>query len=250
MQLFSNNAASTLAAAITVGSASLTVFAGEGVKFPAPVAPDFALVTLYQKSGTTEINHEIVMVTARTGDVMTITRAQEGTIARAFNAGDAVELRWTAGTVGNIVLPKGTRTSFNQTAAPVGWTKDVTAALNDTAMRIVTGAVGSGGVNSFSAAAYTPTITPALGTLSVAATTLTAAQIPAHTHPMYAFDPNGGAVADTTYANTSLLLTQAGLANTGGGGSHIHGLTGAPTAISSAITLSLKYNDFIIASKD
>lgn len=100
MQLFSNNAASTLASAITVGSTALTVFAGEGIKFPAPVAPDYALVTLYQKSGTTEINHEIVMVTARTGDVMTITRAQEGTTARAFNSGDAVELRWTAGSAG------------------------------------------------------------------------------------------------------------------------------------------------------
>ena len=96
-QLFTNNASSTLAAGISVGATSLTVFGGEGVKFPAPVAPDFTLVTLYQKSGTTEINHEIVKVTARTGDALTIVRAQEGTAARAFNSGDAVELRWTAG---------------------------------------------------------------------------------------------------------------------------------------------------------
>jgi len=104
-QLFTNNAASTLASAVSVGAASLTVFGGEGAKFPAPVAPDYALVTIYQKSGTTEVNHEIVKVTSRTGDVLTITRAQEGTTARSFNAGDPVELRWTAGAAHSVQIP-------------------------------------------------------------------------------------------------------------------------------------------------
>ena len=39
------------------------------------------------------------------------------------------------------VIPSGTRMSFQQTAAPTGWTKDTTAAINDTAMRLTTGSL-------------------------------------------------------------------------------------------------------------
>jgi hypothetical protein len=65
-------------------------------------------------------------------------------------------------------FPSGTRMPFNQTAAPAGWTKDTTAALNDTAMRIVTGAVGSGGSVAFSSAAYTSTLAVGAHVLTVA----------------------------------------------------------------------------------
>ena len=98
-QLFANNAASELASAVTSGDVSLTLKAGDGAKFPTPSGGDFFLVTLYQKAGQDEINHEIVKCTARAGDVLTVVRAQEGTTARAFNADDPVELRLTAGSV-------------------------------------------------------------------------------------------------------------------------------------------------------
>lgn len=246
-QLFTNNASSTLAAGISVGATSLTVFGGEGVKFPAPVAPDFALVTLYQKSGTTEINHEIVKVTARTGDVLTIERAQEGTTARAFNSGDAVELRWTAGSAEFQGFPKGTRMPFNQTNAPTGWTKDTTAGLNDTAMRIVTGAVSSGGSNAFSTAllnANASVIANSTNTGTANATTLTTDQIPSHTHTT-------GISSTQCNVNTGAGATRVGgIASgaTGGGLSHTHGIT--MNAHSHSVTLDVKYNDFIIASKD
>lgn len=96
-QLFANNAASELASAVTSGAVSLTLKTGDGAKFPSPVGGDFFLVTLYQKVGQDEINHEIVKCTARAGDVLTVVRAQEGTTARAFNVDDPVELRLTAG---------------------------------------------------------------------------------------------------------------------------------------------------------
>lgn len=50
------------------------------------------LVSLFNSDGL-----EIVQATARTGDTITVTRGAEGTIARTFIAGDAVELRMTAG---------------------------------------------------------------------------------------------------------------------------------------------------------
>ena len=95
-QLFANNAASELASAVTSGAVSLALKTGDGAKFPTPSGGDFFLVTLYQKVGQDEINHEIVKCTARAGDVLTVIRAQEGTTARAFAVGDPVELRLTA----------------------------------------------------------------------------------------------------------------------------------------------------------
>lgn len=96
-QLFANNAASELAGAVASGAVSLTLKTGDGAKFPTPSGGDFFLVTLYQKVGQDEVNHEIVKCTARVGDVLTVVRAQEGTTARAFSADDPVELRLTAG---------------------------------------------------------------------------------------------------------------------------------------------------------
>lgn len=124
-------------------------------------------------------------------------------------------------------FPSGTRLAFNQTAAPTGWTKDTTAALNDSIMRIVTGTVGSGGSNAFSTFNSQTT---------VGATTLAESQIPSHTH-------SGGAYTNTTNLSTTTKGTQRASVTptgaTGGGGSHNH-----------TITTGIKYNDFIIASKD
>ncbi len=96
-QLFANNAASELASAVASDALSLTLKTGGGAKFPTPAGGDFFLVTLYQKVGQGEVNHEIVKCTARVGDVLTVVRAQEVTTARAFSAGTPVELRLTAG---------------------------------------------------------------------------------------------------------------------------------------------------------
>ena len=87
---FTNFATSTLAAGITNVATSLTVFAGDGTKFPTLGAGDYFYATLENLAGT----REVVKVTARTGDVFgTIVRAQDGTSALAWNTGDKVELR-------------------------------------------------------------------------------------------------------------------------------------------------------------
>ncbi|WP_025915797.1 hypothetical protein [Herminiimonas sp. CN] len=97
MQLFTNNADSELNGAIDAAALSITLKTGTGAKFPTPTVGDYFLVTLYQKVGAAEINHEIVKCTARAGDVLTVVRAQEGTTAMAFSNADPIELRMTAG---------------------------------------------------------------------------------------------------------------------------------------------------------
>jgi hypothetical protein len=64
---------------------SLTVATGEGTRFPA--AP-FNVTLAPAGVLATPANAEIVRVTARSGDVLTITRAQEGSVARAVVVGD------------------------------------------------------------------------------------------------------------------------------------------------------------------
>ena len=93
--VFANFASSTLASSITAGATSLTVRSGTGSLFPAPTGLEFFYAVLENRtsSGTTR---EIVKVTARTSNTMTIVRAQEGTTAAAFPRGTTVALRITA----------------------------------------------------------------------------------------------------------------------------------------------------------
>ena len=90
-RVFTNNPSSQLSASILAGTTSVTVTGGTGSLFPAPVAPQYAVVTIEDISGNIEICH----LTSRAGDVLTLSRAQEGTAPQAFAAGSRIELRIT-----------------------------------------------------------------------------------------------------------------------------------------------------------
>jgi len=96
MQLFANNAESTLAASINASVTTMVLGTGDGAKFPNPTGGDFFLVTVLQKVGATEANWEIVKCTARSGDTLTIQRGQDSTTAQVHAFGDVVSLRATA----------------------------------------------------------------------------------------------------------------------------------------------------------
>lgn len=240
-RLFANNAASTLLSAITNVATSLTLASGAGALFPSPTGGDFFELTLTQ-AGSTETSWEIVQVTARAGDVLTVVRGYAGTTAAAWGAGAKAELRVTADLLALLfgaVMDVGTRMAFQQTAAPTGWTKDTTAAINDSILRLSTGVVTTGGSLAFSTwAAQT----------SDGAVTLSIAQIPSHDHNAPNFiGPSCGSstlsdVANYGYTagpNSPAWPGQVGVKPQGGGGSHAHSLSQA-----------LKYYDFIIASKN
>ena len=95
MQLFANNAVSVLASGIGASDTTLTLRSGDGSLFPNPSSPDFFYLTLSQAGS--ESSWEIVKVTARSTDTLTVVRAQQGTTAAAWNANDKAELRVTAG---------------------------------------------------------------------------------------------------------------------------------------------------------
>jgi len=90
--LFANNATATLASGISAAAGVIPLAAGQGARFPSPSGGDYFYTTLVDASN----NIEIVKCTSRTGDNLTVTRAQEGTTARIYSLGDKCELRITA----------------------------------------------------------------------------------------------------------------------------------------------------------
>ena len=96
--LAANNAQTVLAAGINATATTLTVNTGTGNLFPSPVSgTSFFKLTLVD-SATGSLS-EIVHVTSRTGDTMTIERAQEGTTARIWSANDIAANMLTAGSL-------------------------------------------------------------------------------------------------------------------------------------------------------
>ncbi|EKN3738830.1 hypothetical protein OU751_003383 [Yersinia enterocolitica] len=96
--LSANNASTVLSAGISASATTLTVNTGTGGLFPSPVSGTsfFKLTLIDAATGTLT---EIVHVTARTGDTMTIVRGQEGTVSRLWSANDIAANMMTAGTL-------------------------------------------------------------------------------------------------------------------------------------------------------
>ena len=88
-----NNAVSTLAASITDDATTISIQGADAGKFPALAAGDWTPATIIDAAN----NMEIVKITARAGAVLTVERAKEGTVAKAFPAGARIDIRITAG---------------------------------------------------------------------------------------------------------------------------------------------------------
>lgn len=193
---FSNNASTTLFSAVTVGDTQIVVSPGGGSLFPELTDGNFFMITVVDAQG----NLEIMGVTSRNVDTFTVNRAQENTPARAFPEGSVVELRLTAGSIGEIAsqlttdilaatqLPRGIITMWSgaTNAVPSGWAlcdgNNGTPNLKD---RFIVGAGQSYGVgNTGGNWTQTPSVwTNAAGTgIQVAGTAINTSQMPWHAH--------------------------------------------------------------------
>lgn len=117
---FSNNAITTLGSTLGASGTTLTVSTGAGVLFPNPTGTQYFFLTLYQANSTTETPNEIVKVTARSGDSMTIVRAQQSTTAQNWNVGDNVGNFVTSGTLANFSQAVDTQQQAGNYAADAG----------------------------------------------------------------------------------------------------------------------------------
>jgi hypothetical protein len=100
--LFKNNARSSLNGGIAPATTAITV--ADGSKFPAITGGDYFLMTIVGYDGNGNENAwEIVKVTARSVNVLTVVRAQEGTTALTWANGALCELRVTANSLNSSV---------------------------------------------------------------------------------------------------------------------------------------------------
>jgi hypothetical protein len=142
----------------------------------------------------------------------------------------------------------GTLMLFQQTAAPIGWTKQTTH--NNKALRVVSGTAGSGGTTDFTSvfASKTPSGSNSGG--GVSAHTLTTAEMPSHNHTASRLASGvSGSAGLATASGATPDTTRITIGFTGGGGSHNHGFTN-PTFTGTAMDFDVQYVDLIIARKD
>jgi hypothetical protein len=259
---------SNAAGSASAPSISVTGDTNTGVYFPA--ADTVGIST----GGTLRVSVNSSGSLVTTGDIE-VGHASDTTISRVSAGVIAVEGQTLATQtyVTNSLsstIPSGTRMLFQQTSAPTGWTKDTT--INNRALRVVNGSVGSGGSidfdvafasRGFSGSTSSETVTGTVGSHA-----LTTAQIPSHSH--YVASGGGGtagALSGTNYVdfnvnystNNNYILygtsvgADRGLASySGGGEGHTHTFSGGAHAhtFSGAIDMAVKYIDLIIAQKD
>lgn len=122
-----NNASGTLATAINASDTGIVLTTGNGANFPALSTGDYFYATLESAAGT----YEVVKATARSGDSLTIVRAQEGTSAQSFAAGSRFELRVTVQAVRETAIAERGFISVKDYGAVGNW--NGTTGADDTA---------------------------------------------------------------------------------------------------------------------
>jgi hypothetical protein len=126
--LFYNNATTTLSAPVGLTDLTIQLATGSGTLFtPGPTGSDYFCVTL--STASTGLSNEIVHCTNVSGDVLTVVRGQEGTVAQTWLIGDTVENRVTAAALENIQYSPSPSAAVWTTARTFTFTGDVTGSL-------------------------------------------------------------------------------------------------------------------------
>ena len=216
-------------------------------------------------SGAVTLGGTLAVANGGTGGT---TQATALTNLLPSQAGNADKVLGTDGTnvswvVDRSDIPSGSVMPFYQASAPTGWTQ-VTAGINNSAIRIVSGAGGGGGGTLGFTSVFTNPY-PVSGTINftagnVGSTTLTVAQLPSVTGGFKiggtsgGTDGNYGAFSDGAYSSSN---TDYGINTTftstfafGSNDSHTHSLAGASSPASLNADLSVLYIDLIICSKN
>lgn len=102
IQLFYNNASTTLTEPMTAAQTTMQVASGAYFA-PSLTNGDWMIVTLQRIVGDLVTQQEVVKVTAVVGLTWTIVRAQEGFSPLPWEAGDTVAMLYTAGTADNFI---------------------------------------------------------------------------------------------------------------------------------------------------
>lgn len=97
MQLLRNNVSGVISGSLTSVATSMTLV--DATSWPAPGSDDYLATLIGLNVNGQEASWEIVKVTAKAGNTLTIVRGQEGTTPQAWPAATGVQMRLTAGSV-------------------------------------------------------------------------------------------------------------------------------------------------------
>jgi hypothetical protein len=219
----------TIQANAVAGTTVLTLPTTSGVLYATPTGGVIGVASGGTNASTLTANNVILG-----NGTNTVQFVAPGTTGNVLTSNGTT---WTSAAAA--AFDAGTRLIFAQTTAPTGWTKDTTN-YNNHALRVVTGAAGTGGTVDFTTAFVSQAVSGTVGTSG--ATTLSTSQIPSHTHGINLSSSGCGS------ATTGSIGTAPGQTDsTGGGGSHTHS---GGTFTGTAINLAVKYLDVITATKN
>lgn len=162
-------------------------------------------------------------------------------------------------------IPTGSICKFQQTNAPINWTK--ITAYNDYSLRVTNDVTSAGGTRNFTTVFSNQSPTSG-GTLGVVSATISAAAAGtvSHTHSStdavlqspsptsYKVDPLGAVVSTSTLIGSS-GTNPGSSSSVGGGGTHSHSISvpstyTSPSPLSATADFSIKYVDMIIAQRN
>ena len=154
-----------------------------------------------------------------------------------------------SGLSGVAAFAAGTRMLFQQTSAPTGWTK-VTSGVENKALRITTGTVGSGGSNNFTSVLNNTVSSGGSG--SISAHTLSESEMPQHRHRVDTYNEFGNRYSNWAteggyrQAHAHGTRRPPWTQNIGSSSSHTHSFSFS----AGSFNLNVQYEDVIIASKN
>ena len=122
---FANNTFARLSAPMDAVGTSLLVETGQGAQFPVLTAGDYFYLTLVEVVNGQETNYEVVKVTARSDDALTVERGQDNTTARSWSIGTRCEMRNNAQVFREIV-ESGVSIDDSQASSETVWSSGKT----------------------------------------------------------------------------------------------------------------------------
>jgi hypothetical protein len=211
---FTNNASANLATSINTSVTSIAVVTGQGSYFPALTSGQYFYATLIDSSN----NLEIVKVTARAVDTLTVVRGQDGTTARNYIAGDKLELRPVAAAMEAIASGE------NIENLPAGTTLDEDPIVTTTAAQTLTNkTLTSPNISSpaMTGTPTTPTAAPGTSNTQVASTAFVSSAVsgglfPIGTALLFAQTSAPTGWTKSTTHNNKALRVVSGTASSGG----------------------------------
>ena len=127
VQLYANNAKTTLASPINATQTTITVAPGTGALFPNPSSGQGFKITLVSAASSSV--YEICLCTARSTDTLTVVRAQEGTSGTPFLLSDIVGNFDTAGVMNNLIQTPQLQSNYYTYADAGGSANALTATV-------------------------------------------------------------------------------------------------------------------------